>query len=117
MDDGFNNWFLYDSMNNPEYYINFIKPALKRLSGGSRFFNIINVNVSKQQATKDCGLFALGYSLALAMDIDPAKLVFDQHRIRGEFCDIIKNYNLYLFSHYLIENYIPKFTEICVDLI
>ncbi|RNA15542.1 hypothetical protein BpHYR1_042081 [Brachionus plicatilis] len=36
-------------MNNPEYYLNFIKPALKRLSSGSRFFNIINVEVSKQK--------------------------------------------------------------------
>ncbi|RNA43770.1 hypothetical protein BpHYR1_031303 [Brachionus plicatilis] len=40
-------------------------PALKRLSG-----------------TKDCSLFALGYSLALAIDIDSGKLVFDQNKIR-----------------------------------
>ncbi|RNA24201.1 zinc finger BED domain-containing 1-like [Brachionus plicatilis] len=112
-DDGYYNWFLYDSMNNPEYYLNFIKPALKRLSGGSRFFNIINVEVSKQKGTKDCGLFALGYSLTLAMDIDPGKLGFDQNKIRSEFSEIIKNQNLYLFPHALI---VKKFIEKCEDL-
>ncbi|RNA25739.1 hypothetical protein BpHYR1_023748 [Brachionus plicatilis] len=116
-DDGYYSWFLYDSMNNPKYYQNSIKPALKRLSGGSRFFNIINVKVSKQKGTKDCGLFALGYSLALAMDIDPGKLVFDQNKIRSEFSEIIKNQNLYLFPSAVKENHNPKFTSICVDLL
>ncbi|RMZ98708.1 hypothetical protein BpHYR1_025801 [Brachionus plicatilis] len=74
------------------------------------------ITVSKQKGTKDCGLFSLGYSLALSMDIDNGKLVFGQNKLRSEFSEIIKNQNLYLylFSHAVIENYNPKFTSICV---
>ncbi|RNA19024.1 hypothetical protein BpHYR1_054268 [Brachionus plicatilis] len=66
-----NNWYIYDSLNNPGYYLNTIKNVLKRINGGSRFIKINHIPVSKQNGSVDCGLFALGYALALAMDIDP----------------------------------------------
>ena len=112
----FNNWFVYDSLNNPKCYLNRIKHVLKRFSGGSRFFDIVHVNVSKQKGNKDCGLFALGYALSLAMNLDPGKLIFDQKKLRDEFNSIIDTQNLNLFSHSLIENYCPKFTKHCIDL-
>ncbi|RNA02876.1 hypothetical protein BpHYR1_015636 [Brachionus plicatilis] len=66
-----NNWYIYDSLNNPGYYLNTIKNVLKRINGGSRFIKINHIPVTKQNGSVDCGLFALGYALALAMDIDP----------------------------------------------
>ncbi|CAF0992192.1 unnamed protein product [Brachionus calyciflorus] len=78
--DGFNNWFIYDSLNNPKNYLNRIKTVLKRFSGGSRFFDVIHVNVTKQKGNKDCGLFALGYALSLAMNLDTGKLILDQKK-------------------------------------
>ncbi|RNA07145.1 hypothetical protein BpHYR1_041701 [Brachionus plicatilis] len=53
-----NNWYIYDSLNNPGYYLYTIKNVPNR------------INVSKQNGSIDCGLFALGYALALALDID-----------------------------------------------
>ncbi|RNA14216.1 hypothetical protein BpHYR1_004312 [Brachionus plicatilis] len=41
------------------------------INGGSRFIEINHIPVSKQNGSIDCGLFALGYALVLAMDIDP----------------------------------------------
>ncbi|CAF0952356.1 unnamed protein product [Brachionus calyciflorus] len=114
--DGFNNWFIYDSLNNPKNYLNRIKTVLKSFSGGSRFFDIIHVNVTKQKGNKDCGLFALGYALSLAMNLDPGKLIFDQKKIRDEFNTIIKSTDLFLFSHSYVENYSAKFTKLCIDL-
>ena len=114
--DGLNNWFIYDSLNNPTHYLNQIKHVLKRICGESRFIDIIHVHVSKQIGNKDCGLFALGYPLSLAMCVDPGKLIFDQKKIREEFNDIMDNKNLFLFSNSEIDNYSPKFTKICVDL-
>ncbi|CAF0904702.1 unnamed protein product [Brachionus calyciflorus] len=67
-------------MNNPNYYLNFVKNVLRKVSGGSRYINISHVEASKQHGTKDCGLFALVYALALAKDIDPGCLIFDQRK-------------------------------------
>ncbi|RNA06773.1 Inhibitor of growth 1 [Brachionus plicatilis] len=66
-----NNWYIYDSLNNPGYYLYTIKNVLKRINDGSRFIKINHIPVSKQNGSIDCGFFALGYALALAMDIDP----------------------------------------------
>ncbi|RNA11460.1 hypothetical protein BpHYR1_000828, partial [Brachionus plicatilis] len=65
------------------------------INGGSRFIKINHIPVSKQNESIDCGLFALGYALALAMDIDP------------EMSSIFKiqNKSLTLFSYTLIDNY------------
>ncbi|CAF0733503.1 unnamed protein product [Brachionus calyciflorus] len=109
-------WYIYDSMNNPKYYLNFVKNVLRKVSGGSRYINITHVEVSKQHGTIDCGLFALGYALALAMDIDPGCLIFDQRKLRDEFNTIIEKKTLFLFSHSLIDNYMPKYTEFNLDL-
>ncbi|RNA12241.1 hypothetical protein BpHYR1_008976 [Brachionus plicatilis] len=55
---------------------------------------ISNYNpISKQNGSIDCGLFALGYAFALAMDIDP------------EFNFIIQHKSLTLFSYSFIKNY------------
>ncbi|RNA11944.1 hypothetical protein BpHYR1_032890 [Brachionus plicatilis] len=99
-DDGYYNWFLYDS------------------------FPVARVEVSKQKGTKACGLFALGYSLALAMDIDPGQLVFDRNKIRGVFSEMIlvdldalipnicpsEGHNLVKFYNFFIKN-TPKCSE------
>ncbi|RMZ99123.1 hypothetical protein BpHYR1_042776, partial [Brachionus plicatilis] len=45
-------------------------------------YEVFKKRISKQKGTKDCGLFSLGYSLALAIDIGPAMLVCDQNEIR-----------------------------------
>ena len=50
------------------------------------------------------------------MDIDPGCLIFDQRKLRDEFNTIIENKTLFLFSHSLIDNYIPKYTEFNLDL-
>ncbi|RNA01398.1 hypothetical protein BpHYR1_007799 [Brachionus plicatilis] len=65
-----NNWYIYDSLNNTGFYLYTIKNVLKRINGGSRFIKINHIPVSKQNGSIDCGLFALGYALDLAMDID-----------------------------------------------
>ncbi|CAF0742422.1 unnamed protein product [Brachionus calyciflorus] len=110
------NWYIYDSLNNPAYYLNYIKNVLKRVTGGSRYINIYHVPVTQQKGPIDCGLLALGYALSLAMDLDPGSLVFDQTKIRDEFNSIIESKSLFLFSHNLKENYVPKFNEITFDL-
>ncbi|RMZ94252.1 hypothetical protein BpHYR1_016561 [Brachionus plicatilis] len=90
-----NNWYIYDSLNNHGYYLYTIKNVLKRINGGSRFIKINHIPVSKQNGSIDCGLFAHGYALALAMDIDP-----------DEFNFIIQHKSLTLFSYSLIDNYL-----------
>ncbi|RNA04081.1 hypothetical protein BpHYR1_051652 [Brachionus plicatilis] len=51
-----NNWYIYDSLNNPGYYLNTIKNVLKRINGGSRFIKINHIPVSNQNGSIDCGL-------------------------------------------------------------
>jgi len=93
-----------------------VKNVLKRVSGWSRFINIFHVPVTKQTGSIDCGLYALGYALALAMDKDPGSLIFDQKKIREEFNQIIETKSLFLFSHNVINNFVPQFNELSLDL-
>ncbi|CAF1074521.1 unnamed protein product, partial [Brachionus calyciflorus] len=73
-----NCWYVYDSINSANYYLQKIKHFLKLINGGSRYMTICNIPVVQQIGYDDCGLFALGYALALAMDIDPGSIYFDQ---------------------------------------
>jgi hypothetical protein len=61
-------------------------------------------------------LFALGYALSLAMNIDPGKIIFDQKKIRDDFNLITYNQNLNLFSHSYVENCSLKYSKPCIDL-
>ncbi|RMZ96338.1 hypothetical protein BpHYR1_018019 [Brachionus plicatilis] len=49
-----------------------LKWSLKDSRVALDFFVVVHVNVTKQKGNKDCGLFALGYALSLAMNLDPA---------------------------------------------
>ncbi|CAF1023023.1 unnamed protein product [Brachionus calyciflorus] len=112
----FNCWYVYDSLNSPNYYLHKIKHFLKLINGGSRYMTICHIPVVQQIGYDDCGLFALGFALALAMDIDPGSIYFDQSKIRSEYYNIIMNNNLFLFSHYLVQNYTPKISYLNIDL-
>ncbi|CAF1097989.1 unnamed protein product, partial [Brachionus calyciflorus] len=48
------------------------------INGGSRYMTICHIPVVQQIGYDDCGLFALGFALALAIDIDPGSIYFDQ---------------------------------------
>ncbi|CAF1067258.1 unnamed protein product [Brachionus calyciflorus] len=78
-------------LNSPGYYLQFAKQALKRIFSESNQIQIKHVRVNQQIGFDDCGLFALGFATALAMNIDPNTLVFDQTKIRNEFNNIITN--------------------------
>ncbi|CAF0708776.1 unnamed protein product [Brachionus calyciflorus] len=72
-----NHW---NSLNSPNYYLQKIKHFLKLINGGSNYMTICIIPVVQQIEYDDCGLFALGYALALALDIDPGSIYFDQSK-------------------------------------
>jgi hypothetical protein len=94
-----NSWYVYDSLNNPEFFLYYVKPALYCFCGGQRRLEIKHVEVVPQNGYDDCGLFALAYSLILAMGKDPALFVFDQSKMRNEFNKMMTDVSLFLFSH------------------
>ena len=57
--------------------------------------------VASQEGITDCGLFALGYALAICKDINPSLIVFEQERMREEFNYSIRNNTPTMFSHTL----------------
>ena len=59
IETGLGVWFIYDSLNNAEFYANSIKPALKRLNEVTGTVTIMACDMPKQYGTDDCGLFAL----------------------------------------------------------
>ena len=61
-------WFIYDSLNNQEYYANSIKPALKRLNEDKSNVVVMACDMPKQYGSNDCGLFALAYAIAICME-------------------------------------------------
>ncbi len=87
-------WFIYDSLNNVEFYANSIKPALKRLNSETSCVLVMACDMNKQFGTDDCGLFALAYALAICMNKNPAQLLFEQISMRNHFNDVLKTQNL-----------------------
>lgn len=79
----------------------------------SNEITVINSQVVKQQEVYDCGLFALGYAMAIANDINPSTVRFEQHLMRFEYNNMIKNNNVYLFPHSFIDDPVSyKFFDI-----
>lgn len=96
-------WFIYDSLNNPEYYLDTIKPALKRLNISS-IIKVMACDMVKQSGSSDCGLFALGYAIAICESKDPSKLVFKQNLMRNHFNEVLQSKILKQFEYEEIEN-------------
>ena len=71
----------------------------------------------KQYGTVDCGLFALAYAIAICMDKNPAKIIFEQISMRNHFNQVLKTQNLQQFNHFEIENNTwTHYNEHCIDL-
>lgn len=75
-------------LNQPLVYLPYLKPIFHRLNDG------INVSVYYPQLLVqdghcDCGLFALGYACAIAMNINPSSITFNQNSMREEFNKIV----------------------------
>jgi hypothetical protein len=110
-------WFIYDSLNNQEYYANSIKPALKRLNVDKSNVVVMACDMPKQYGSNDCGLFALAYAIAICMEKNPAKLIFEQISMRNHFNQVLKSQNLQQFNHFEIENTtLTNFNEYCIDV-
>jgi hypothetical protein len=55
-------WFIYDSLNNVEFYASSIKPALKRINSETSSVLVMVCDINKKFGTEYCGLFALAYA-------------------------------------------------------
>ena len=55
------------------------------------------VHVQQQQGTTDCGLYAIAYALHAANGDDPAKLKFEQKKMRAHFLECLKKKKLEAF--------------------
>ena len=116
-DDGIGIWFIYDSLNNPEHYLQNIKPVLKRINYEKNYFEIYNCQVQNQIQYNDCGLFALAFAIAICENIEPAQLKFDQNSMRRHFNWTLNNQNsLIQFSNEINYDFKPKYTKHIVDI-
>jgi hypothetical protein len=68
------------------------------------------VEVEQQDGSKDCGLFALAYVLAIANYKDPAKLRFNQSSMRAHFNSCIQLGKFSEFESSYIDKE-PTYTE------
>ena len=70
-----------------------------------------------QYGSNDCGLFALAYAVAICMETNPAKLIFEQIWMRNHFNQVLKSQNLQQFNHFEIENTtLTNCNEYCIDV-
>ncbi|KAI8516096.1 hypothetical protein Bbelb_069090 [Branchiostoma belcheri] len=63
---------------------------------------IISVNVvcaQRQQGGNDCGLYAIANAAALAEDIHPTQVVFDQSQMRRHLEECLENNGIKMFPH------------------
>jgi hypothetical protein len=90
--DSSNEWIVYDSLNN-EKYLKYLKPFFAILKKLDPSFNgkYRSVQVIGQNGSDDSGLFAIAYVLAIANKKDPAKLKFNQSKMRSHFNSCVKN--------------------------
>ena len=88
-----NEWNLYDSLNLPCYEMD----ATKTLRRISPYFTLSRVSCNLQSGSSDCGLFAIGFAIALCEEINPASLKFNQDRMRKHYDNCI---NKCLFSQF-----------------
>ena len=115
-ENGLGLWFVYDSLNRPEQFLNYIKPCLKRLNVEAKTFYIISSNVEEQFGLNDCGLFALAYAIAICEGKDPAKLLFHQISMRHHFNDVISGNELTQFKNTELKEKIIKYSEHYIDI-
>ncbi|CAF1011457.1 unnamed protein product [Brachionus calyciflorus] len=86
------------------------------VSWGSRYINIFHVPVIKQTGLIDCGFYALGYAFGSCYEYRSRLFNFRSKKIREEFNQIIETKSLFLFSHGVVNNFVPQFNEFCIDL-
>jgi hypothetical protein len=108
---------MYDSMNNHQWYLDKIAPALKRLNVDNGIIRVLACNMPKQYGTNDCGLFALAYAIAICELKEPAKLLFQQISMRENFNNILKTQELKQFDHFDInDDKLVSYEEYFVNL-
>jgi hypothetical protein len=106
-ESGLGTWFLYDSLNQAEYYLQKIRPALKRLNIDNNNMTVMACDMFEQYNTEDCGLFALAYAIAICEDKDPSMLVFQQISMRDHFNSVLQRSEITQFKHYEIKPTTP----------
>ena len=92
--------WIYESLNDPSKYLSHLKRVMRKLNNNMDVPAMYPTVVSQEGIT-DCGLFALGYALAICKDINPSLIVFEQERMREEFNYSIRNNTPIMFSHTL----------------
>jgi hypothetical protein len=116
-ESGLGIWFMYESLNNHQYYLDKIAPALKRLNIESGEVRVLACNMPKQYGLNDCGLFALAYAIAICESKEPSKLLFQQMAMRDNFNNILKTQELKQFDCYEInDNKLVDYEEYFVNL-
>lgn len=75
-----------------------VKEQMKAIYGHlSKQLSAQVVRVQQQQGTTDCGLYAIAYALHVANGDDPAKLKFEQKKMRAHFLECLKKKKLEAF--------------------
>jgi hypothetical protein len=71
-ESGLGIWFMHDSMNNHQSYLDKIEPALERLNVDNGIIRVLACNMPNQYGTGDYGLFSLAYAIAICELEEPA---------------------------------------------
>lgn len=88
---------VYDSMNRKnlsDFQIGILRKMLPKISK----IPIIYEEVQQQEQPYNCGLFAIGFKLALVHNICPCKVEFIEDELRNEFTQFILSRQLRLFK-------------------
>ncbi len=93
-------WFVYDSLNDSQYFESAID-FLKKNGLIDSDISISKAWVIAQDGYADCGLFSLGYMIAIAEGINPANIHFNQFLMRTHFND---NINSIFFNQFINTN-------------
>ena len=103
-DAGLGIWFLYESLNKPEHYLNKVAPALKRLNINDSQIRVLACNMPQQYGMNDCGLFALAYAISICEQKQPSKLIFQQMSMRDIYNCVLQTEALKPFDFYEIND-------------
>ncbi len=80
-----------------------MKRQLKLLNEDSSQVSVISCKVPQQSGNVDCGLYALGYAIAIAEQIDPSCIEFDQSQMPQRFHWMLENKRAKMFEYKVIE--------------
>ena len=83
-EDYYSTWAVYNCAQNPAKYMPLSKKIFHKFTDGQDWI-VDYAKVHPQSGECDCGLYALAYAIALAMDIQPGTLILNQPRLRDEF--------------------------------